>query len=387
MLVQYPGQLTESQAVSQNRNQEKMAEMVRLITQRGPKIDEIARDIGVYKETVRYWYNSLLKNGFTIQASRNHEKLGMKRVVLVAELSESFREYADAILYSLGELAYIVGFSKTLPDGYYILNASVPTECLNSWSEFMGKLKTMGIFSTIDSIEMDWVRNVPMWADYFNFQTGTWEFDWNNKKANPIEVDVEPGQRVKYDATDLRILEQLQINADTPLVEICKKVGAANYKTLAWHYKRHVSGRGLIRGYQLNWTGAKYDFVSEKPIHRKHRYMWVDLIANGVTDEVKFGLMDKLHQTPFMWLEAGGPGSFYSRMVFPTDDMPEALEFLEGAVSLARGKVRFFHMDQAHALYFTMPNRFYDEENQSWAFNGADLLTRFEALVQKIGEG
>jgi hypothetical protein len=67
--------------------------------------------------------------------------------------------------------------------------------------------------------------------------------------------------------------------------------------------------------------------------------------------------------------------------------MPEALEFLEGAMSLAGGKVRFFHMDQAHALYFTMPNRFYNERNQSWMFNGADLAAQFEELVQKIKAG
>jgi len=364
-----------------------MAEMVKLISQRGPKIDEIARDIGVFKETVRYWYNSMLKNGFTVQASRNHENLGMKRVIVVAELSEEFRGYADAIFYSLGELAYVVTFAKTLPDGYYILNASIPAECMNDWCESMGKLKTIGIFASIDLVAMDWARNVPMWADFFNFQTGTWEFDWNNKKMNPIAVDVQPGQRQKYDATDLKIIEQLQLNADIPLIEVSNKIGAANYKTLAWHYKRHVSERGLIKGYQVNWTGAKYDLQSEKPVHRKHKYMWIDIIANGLTEEAKFGLMGRLHQTPFMWLEAGGTGTYYARMVFPTEDMPEALEFLEGAVSLARGKVNFFHMDQAHALYFTLPNRFYDEESRLWAFDGANLVTRFEAVVQKIREG
>src|SRR5208283_1850122 len=291
MLVQYPRTLTESQAVSQTRNHGKMAEMVKLISQRGPKIDEIARDIGVFKETVRYWYNSMLKNGFTVQASRNHENLGMKRVIVVAELSEEFRGYADAIFYSLGELAYVVTFAKTLPDGYYILNASIPAEGMNDWCESMGKLKTIGIFASIDLVAMDWARNVPMWADFFNFQTGTWEFDWNNKKMNPIAVDVQPGQRQKYDATDLKIIEQLQLNADIPLIEVSNKIGAANYKTLAWHYKRHVSERGLIKGYQVNWTGAKYDLQSEKPVHRKHKYMWIDIIANGLTEEAKFGLM------------------------------------------------------------------------------------------------
>ncbi len=364
-----------------------MAEMVRLITERGPKIDEISRDIGVYKETVRYWYNAMLKNGFTVQASRNHEKLGMRRVIIVAELSEVFREHADAIFYALGELAYVVSFAKTLPDGYYILNASIPIECLNPWSEFMGKLKTMGIFSSIDSMTMDWARNVPMWADYFNFQTGTWEFDWNNKKVNPSASDIQASERERYDDVDLRIIEQLGGDANIPLTEMCVKVGATNYKTFAWHYRSHVYERGLIKGYQVNWTGAKYDPVSEKPIHKKHRYMWVDLIANGIADDAKLRLMAELNRTPFVWLEASGSRAYFARMAFPSDAMPEALELLEAAVSLARDKVRWFHMDQAHALWFALPKQYYSEKERRWTFNKDELLARFDSLVQKIRGG
>jgi hypothetical protein len=364
-----------------------MAEMVRLITQRGPKIDEIARDIGVYKETVRYWYNAMLKNGFTVQASCNYEKLGMKRVVLIAELTDTFREYADAIFYAMGELAYVVSFAKSLPEGYYVLNASVPTEALDSWISFMVKLKSMGIFKSMESVSMDWVRNVPMWAEYFNFQTGSWEFDWNNTKVNPTIPDASPSERMRFDIDDLRIMEQLQLDANIPLTEMCQKTGAKNYKTFAWHYRTHVFKRGLIKGYQVNWTGTKYDYVSEKPIHKKHRYMWIDLIADGISDDVKFRLMGKFNQTPFVWLEASGSKSYFARMAFPAEAMPEALELLESAMSLARDKIKWFHMDQAHALWFTLPDRYYDEKRLKWSFNQDELIPRFEALAQKIRGG
>ena len=94
-----------------------MAEMVRLITERGPRIDQISRAMGVYKETLRFWYRNLLKDGFTVQAAPNYEKLGMKRVVMVVELGDMFESYADALMYALGDLSYVVSFAKTLPDG------------------------------------------------------------------------------------------------------------------------------------------------------------------------------------------------------------------------------------------------------------------------------
>jgi DNA-binding Lrp family transcriptional regulator len=385
--VHYPGKLTESQGVSQSRNQEKMAEMVRLITQRGPRIDEIARDIGVYKETVRYWFRAMIKNGFTVQASCNYEKLGMKRVVGVVELGDAFKEYADAVFYVMGQLAYVIGFAKTQPEGYHVLNSSVPQECLSSWTDFMLSLKTIGIFKSVETVTFDWVRNTPMWAEYFNFDTGSWEFDWRNKQINPMSVDVVPSQRQRYDATDLKIIEQLQLDANTPLTEICAKVGASNYKTLAWHYRSHVFNEGLIKGFRVNWTGTKYDFNAERLVHKKHRYLWIDLIAKDISDDERINMMGTLNRTPFVWLEAGGARAYFARMVFPAEEMPEALDLLERAVYPVRENVSWHHMDQAHALSFTLPRQYYDEDKHQWNFNSDELLHNFETLVQKVKQG
>src|SRR5208283_3259660 len=154
--MEYWGNLVgESEAVRRDPNHERMAEMVRLITQRGPRVDQISREMGVYKETVRYWYKNLLRDGFTVQASRNLEKLGMKRVVMIVDLGEMFDGYSDALMYALGDLCYVVSFAKTLPDGFYTVNASVPVECLNSWTDFMLSLKEMGVFKSMTSIVLD----------------------------------------------------------------------------------------------------------------------------------------------------------------------------------------------------------------------------------------
>ncbi len=360
--------------------------MVRLITQRGPRIDEISREIGVYKETTRYWFNQLLRNGFTVQASRNHENLGLNRVIIIASPTEGYREYADAILYSLGELAYIVSFAKTLPDNQYVMQGSVPSECLESWLDFMRKLKEMGIFGSMEIIKAEWARNVPMWVEFYNFQTGTWEFDWGNTRVNPFAAQVDQAKRQKYDKIDLQILEQLQLNGDMPLTEMGRKLGI-KYKLLCWHYRNHVLGRDLVKSYLVNWTGAKYDLEAEKPQHRKHRYAWVDVLATGVTEGEKMRMMTAMHRTPFVWLEASGLEAYYARMVFPVEEMPEALEFLEKVVALARGKVKWYHMDQAHALWFTLAATNFDETNQKWAFNSSELLARFETLVQTVTQG
>ena len=71
--------------------------------------------------------------------------------------------------------------------------------------------------------------------------------------------------------------------------------------------------------------------------------------------------------------------------MFPNEEFTEALDFLGEVVKLSRRKARCLTMDQAHTLWFTLPNQNYDEKRQRWAFNQSDLLQRFAMLVQKTG--
>ena len=241
----------------------------------------------------------------------------------------------------------VAGFAKTLPDAYYVLNASVPTECLDSWLEFMLSLKAMGVFKSIESVTLDWVRNVPMWAEHFNFETGTWEFDWTSKRVNPNAHEVPAMERSRYDSIDLAIIAQLQLDANSSVKQMASKSGV-NYKTLWYHYRTHVLARGLIAGYIINWTGNRYDAKAEKILTKKHRYLFVNLIANGLSAGERAGLMEKVNRTPFVLLEGSSTKAYFAQMAFPSEEVTDALEFLQGVVGPIRSKVKWFHMDQSH---------------------------------------
>ncbi|HEY6282801.1 MAG TPA: hypothetical protein VIW22_02645, partial [Nitrososphaerales archaeon] len=73
--------------------------MVKLLTELGPDVPEISRRLGQFKESVRYRYKEkILNKGFAVQAAVDHERLGLKRVMLVADFSETYKNYAAAIL-------------------------------------------------------------------------------------------------------------------------------------------------------------------------------------------------------------------------------------------------------------------------------------------------
>ena len=112
-----------------------------------------------------------------------------------------------------------------------------------------------------------------------------------------------------------------------------------NKKTLSYHYREHVLRRGLIKGYVINWMGTGYNSKAERPIHRKHRFTPIEFFADHLNQEERVDLMRKVGQVPYVWLEGAARASYYTKMVFPIDEINEALGFLEGAGRTAARRV------------------------------------------------
>ncbi len=353
--------------------------MVSAISERGPKIDEIARLIGTYNETVRYWYKSLLHRGLAIQASCNYERLGMRRVIVIVELGDAFKECADTVFSELGQVAYAISYAKTRDAECYISSFSVPDDCIIQWADFMLQLKKIGFFSSMESISLDWVRNVPMQAGFFDFGTGKWRNDWRSKNANAVPVEVNRDQRQRYDMMDLKIIEQLQISANVSLAEVFAKTGAKNYNTFAWHYRAHILGRGLIRGYRINYTTLRFGPEHGNSGAQRRSYSWVDIVADGLSESEKSTLRIALARVPFVWMEGSGPRSYYARIACPASQLSNLLNFLKDA-GTSSGRIRSFRLDPGHGLSFSLSNHFYDKDVQRWVFKKEEALQRFEAL-------
>jgi hypothetical protein len=358
--------------------------MVKLITKYGPQINRISRELRIHKETVRYWYKEkLLKRGYTVQAVPNHEKLGLRRVVAIAEFTNEFKPYADAILMAMSELCYLTSFMKALPEDLYSIHANVPQERAGEWIEFMYALKQRGLFSSIRAVPFEWTRMIPMRSELYDFGNNTWQYDWTSKpKVNAGLFTFAPSVRTKFDFVDLGLIKQMQIDPNASLIEIGDRL-RVNYKTLTWHYRTHVIGKALLSGYLINWPGTRYDPKLEKALHRRHKYMWLELLVSDVTETERMELMAKVNQLPFVWFEAGGQG-YYTQIAFPMETMTEALLFIKDVTLPVRQKAAWHFMDQANALRFTVTPSLYDYETKTWKFDQGELLSRFDRLVLEI---
>jgi DNA-binding Lrp family transcriptional regulator len=352
--------------------------MARLIARLGPNIDEVSRIIGAHNETMRYRYRQLLERGFTIQASCNYESLGMKRVVAVVEPNDFFRDNAETMFYLMHQLAFVVGYAKTKRGGLYVLSASVPEESLSSWADFMLQLKG-GALKSIESVTLDEVHNPPMKVECFDFDTGRWRLNLRGR-SGPVGTVGEPVRRQRYDTTDLKIVSQLQIDANSSLAEMCKTVGTSNYKTFTWHFREHVLRRHLVKGYRLNWMGMR----SGRKSGGLRRYSWIDIIARDLSESERIELTRTLNRTPFIWMEGSGTRTYYCRMVLPIEHASRLQKLLEDAISPVKDRARWLQMDPRHAMHFSLHVQNYDERSGVWRFNKEEILQSLTSM-QNIG--
>ncbi|MDV3292971.1 MAG: hypothetical protein LYZ70_01715 [Nitrososphaerales archaeon] len=360
------------------------AQLVQLISEIGPDVAEIARRLGQFKESVRYRYKSkILKKGFAVQAAADYEKLGLRRVMFVASFAGDFRRYASTILTAMSELCYVVYFARVLPEGRYIVNAAVPTEFVDRFAELIHALKSKGLFSSVEVLNFEWARNPPMRAEFYDFDIGRWDFDWSTVgKMNYGAAAYVPSNREKFDYTDLLIVKELQKDATRSLTEIADQL-KVNYKKLAWHYATHIIGRKLLRSYRINWMGTRYNYRIEKALHRKHRYVELVLVVRDLKGRERMELMSSTNRLPFLWFEASGK-NYYADFAFPIDSMTEALEYLATVLEPFEGRYDHYAIDTTNALTFSIAYQLYDQNLGKWAFNSADLLSRFDNLMMKI---
>jgi hypothetical protein len=386
-MIHEPRTKTRLKSKPEDQNS-KTAQLAKTILEIGPDINKVSRRLEQFKESVRYRYKTkLLDKGFVVQAAVDHEKLGLRRVFLIAEFAPGYKSYANTILSAMNELCYVVYFERrTLTDDYAI-TASVPSEFVQSFIAFMTKLKEKGIFTNLEAVAFDRFRVIPMQTQYYDFNTGLWDYDWSSpREAKRGAADTYmPSEKVDFDGLDLFILKELQMDSSRSLTEMATKL-KQNYKTVTWHYRTHVLGKRMVNGYYLRWMGTSYSTSLERALHRKHRYQHIILLAKELNQVERMELMAKLHGIPFMWSEMAGKNEYFTEFYFPTENLTDAFEFLGMSMSGIKGKTSVMIMDQTEALSFTFSYQLFDEEANRWTFNEPMLLARFDSLVAQIRE-
>src|SRR5208337_4625848 len=144
----------------------------------------------------------------------------------------------------------------------------------------------------------------------------------------------------------------LQIDATRSLSEMRESIQAnnemeVNYKTLAWHWAKHVQEKRMVNGYVLRWMGTTYDSATERAKHRQHKYIMIPVFVRGVSDAERVALMAEMNKIPFLWCEAAGQ-DYHAQFAFPVEMVNDAFSFLKDALAGFGPRATYSVLDQTN---------------------------------------
>lgn len=366
---------------------EQQTKLAMLLQERGPRITEIARQLGESPETVRYWFKQNIlgaRGGVAYQAVPNYGGLGFRRIHAIIDFSDEYLHHAKDIMISMSRLCYLSYCFRIFPSGYYSITLTVPSEVARHYSELLSKLQDIGIFRIVESSNLDWVRVTPMKARYFDFSKGRWDFDWSAVMSEKVRViPIEPSDSIEYDYDDLRILEKLQVDATKSLGDISRELDIP-YQHAYSHFG-HIFERKQISLYRIVWpaTGPKNQEES-KPWQQHHAHMAIQFFVRNSSSSESHSLLNKMERLPFNWANGGGEGGFLSEFVVPLEYYSETFQYLSETLQDSRRRTEFYIANQADALSFTIPAHLYDRDTDAWSNRAGDAEDRFRKLVVTV---
>ena len=365
-----------------------------LLEKEGPFITRIAREMKVSPETARYWYREsiLSRKGFALNASLNDQKLGLVRMIALADLDEKYWSVARDIFEAFHQYLGLVYYIRLYPSGRFFLQYLIPSEREDDLRKALDFLSQERVLTTIELVPMPGKFVVPMRAECYDFSKGTWDFDWDvatSEHGHELK-QVPPCSTIKVDHTDLLIAKELQVDAARSLKAIADKLGI-KYDTAFRHYQ-HVLRKKLIIGYKIRWmeTSAKtlvkgsHDPRDILTNQSQHKYQTADVLLTRLTKAQQASVLRTVSRLPFLVNLWAGDGSLWFEVNIPYHYQPETMHFLWKNLSPYRETLHFSLSDQTYASAKTIPYQLHDPQTRRWTYRAEEFTSIAKDFLLKV---
>jgi len=347
--------------------------LVRAVQEVGPRnIALLSRETGAHPETIRYKVKRQFKKlGIRIHAEVDYRKLGLVPIWADLSFSPKFGGSIERVFDALNKYAYLVYYAKLLPRGDFTCMFAVPEGKKGQQEELLAHMKRSGILLDFDTNETVASRINRMDPSFFDFQSGSWQVDWNRVKLSKgSELKVQGGTpSAKVDLYDLLLIKELQIDSLQHLVAIAKKV-KVHSKTLEYHYRAHVQAEKLIPSYYLRWM---HDI--ERSI--THTVLTTQFTFRNLGADVK-RVQRVMSKIPFLWSEyIFKDGTYVAFTNTPIREATTILDYLNSEVPGLYEKVEMAYVKKNEANLFTIPYEMYKD---GWSYD----LKKAKSAVSSI---
>lgn len=355
------------------------ARIISAVSSAGPRnVAQIARLTGAHQETIRYKIKQqFVKKGFRFQAGVDYRKLGLVLHWGKFVFPPAYYDSAAKFFKSLNESAYLIHYSKVLPQGYFVALFALPEGTTIGFSQFLESLKRRKVISEFGLDAVSAQRHKSMDPTFFNFRRNEWEVDWERvKRLKPssLSTDARPAEYLA-DELDLLIIKELQKDARQHVVGIGRKL-KVKPKTLEYHYRVHVVDGDLMPGYRVRWMND-----ADRPLSRTTAM--IRAVFRGLDPEQYKSVQAAMSKLPFLWVEdLLDSGTYVVGLGVPLEDLSPTLSYINQELPFLGDRVDVGYMSVEESYNYTIPYQMYSKGQ--WRF---DIKKMESAVLKELGAG
>ena len=344
------------------------ARIISTIGSVGPRnVAQIARMTGAHQETIRYKIKRQLVNkGFRFQADVDYRKMGLVLHWGRFVVSQPHNGSATKFFRSLNNFAYLIHYSRILPQGYFVALFALPEGKTTEFAQFLESLRRHKIISEFGLDRVSAQRHKGMDPTFFDFRKDAWDVDWDKTKrlkAAPLTADAGRAE-ILTDKMDLLIIKELQKDARQHLVGIGRKLRIPT-KTLEYHIRTHVADREMITGYRVRWMKD-----TNEPLSRTTatiRMMFKDLDGNRYKS-----VQTAMNRLPYLWVEdLLESGTYIATLAVPLIDFTPTLSYVAEELQPLGNQVDIGYLDTKESYNYTIPYQMFSAGR--WRFDTKEM--------------
>ncbi len=363
--------------------------ILKAITIAGPRnYSQLAKILDESPETIRYKVKKQIPaRGLLIYAILDLSKIGLRPYYVDLRFTPGWRSAAGILLQTLHEHSYLVYHTGYLTESSISVHFTIPYGAENALIELLDEMIDLEILEDYVAKPGKWVNYMSVQAEYFDLSTGEWDVDWS--KLKPLESLNDP---IRYDGStsgsqvdryDLLIFKELQLNSQTSIREMARKLGV-NEKTLAYHFNKHLNRLGIIRGYGIKWWGGEYA--------RTNTLTFAEIVARNVKGRNVNDYRRVFEALPFTASSRmlGNNEILVAQAALPNHLLNRALEFLAtnliGMGLYDDVHFRFINASAKESMSYTIPVSMFDAKGRRWLIRTVELKEKLKIAHKMVME-
>jgi DNA-binding Lrp family transcriptional regulator len=347
----------------------------------GPRnLNLIAKSLKLSTSTLRYRVKRMLEDSILfLHLNPYHTYMGLKKSVVFVEASPG---YEDILLDCLR----VNDFWLLLCRMYGPYEGcggiwTIPKDSTKEFEAFLQSLKDLGVARSMEIVWSTCFEGIPVKSRWFNEEESAWTFDWGEwiREVETIEGElpstlVDPKDwPIKVDIEDVLIIKELEKDGRSTISDISKRIGIP-LERLKYHFREHVSKRGLIEGYQVEIY--RFPFLTSEYLFFKFEFDSHEKMA-------KFAL--SLHDKPFpIFLgKVLGENALITQLYLPKLEFRRFISTLSTLIrkGLLR-QYRYVIEDVFQVWRQTIPYEYF--KNDRWDYDGEKHLKELKELLEDI---